>query len=150
LETDAFQEMPDDRFNRRAILINVIDGDTFDVEIDLGWSMKLKERVRLEGLDTPEIRRKEEYKSGIWVKEEVEKLLLPSEPLIITSMAYERTGQVRGKFGRTMAVVYRLRDKLCLNQYLLEKKIAWATDKYGKLLKDRSLLLLTGIPEDRK
>jgi endonuclease YncB( thermonuclease family) len=150
LETDAFQEMPDDRFNRRAILINVVDGDTFDVEIDLGWSMKLKERVRLEGLDTPEIRRKEEYKSGIWVKEEVEKLLLPSEPLIITSMAYERTGQVRGKFGRTMAVVYRLRDKLCLNQYLLEKKIAWATDKHGKLLIDRSLLLLTGIPEDRK
>jgi len=149
-DEQIFEAMPEDRFIRSAILLRVVDGDTLDVEIDLGWSMKLKERVRLEGLDTPEIRRKEEHKSGVWVKEEVEDLLLPAEALIITSMAYERTGQVRGKFGRTMAVVYRLRDKLCLNRYLLDKKIAWATDKNGKLLQERALSLLTGIPEDRK
>jgi len=92
---DDFKDMPEDRFSRSAILLQVIDGDTLDVEIDLGWSMRLRERVRLERVDTPEIKRKEERDAAIWVKEEVEKLLKPGAPMVITSMAYDRTGQVR-------------------------------------------------------
>ena len=34
---------PVDRFIRQAVLIEIIDGDTLDVQIDLGWSMKLKD-----------------------------------------------------------------------------------------------------------
>ena len=147
---DDFKEMPEDRFSRSAILLQVIDGDTLDVEIDLGWSMRLKERVRLEGVDTPEIKRKEEHDAAIWVKEEVEKLLKPGAPLVTTSMAYDRTGQVRGKFGRTMAVVYRAEDGLCINRYLIEQKIAWITNERGKLLQDRDLSLLLGIPRARR
>ena len=78
-----------------------------DVEIDLGWSMKLKERIRLERVDTPELRRAEEQKAGMWVKQSVRNFFGEDDRLVITSMAYDRTGQVRGKFGRTMAVVYR-------------------------------------------
>ena len=57
MKTDDFQEMPEDRFNRSAVLLRVVDGDTLDVEIDVGWSMKLKERIRLERVDTPELRK---------------------------------------------------------------------------------------------
>jgi len=63
--------MPEDRFIRRAVIVRVVDGDTLDVEIDLGWSMKLRERLRLERVDTPEIRRAEESKAAEWVSENV-------------------------------------------------------------------------------
>jgi len=36
-------------------VLNVVDGDTIDIEIDLGFNIKVKERVRLIGLDTPEV-----------------------------------------------------------------------------------------------
>lgn len=147
---DDFKDMPEDRFSRSAILLQVIDGDTLDVEIDLGWSMKLKERVRLERVDTPELRKAVERKAGMWIKKNVEDFFDKAEPLVITSMAYDRTGQVRGKFGRTMAVVYRARDGQCLNAYLLNNNLAWRTDDNGKLLQERSLALLTGIPEQER
>jgi len=38
-----------------AKIINIVDGDTFDVEIDLGFHIKLIQRVRLDGVDTPEL-----------------------------------------------------------------------------------------------
>jgi len=145
-----FQDMPEDRFSRSAILLKVIDGDTLDVEIDLGWSMKLKERIRLERLDTPELRKPHEATAGAWVKERVDEFFRPFEKLIITSMVYDRTGRVRGKYGRTMAVVYRAEDKQCLNAYLLSNRFAWRTDDKGTLLEPRDLALLTGIPEEKK
>lgn len=150
MEIDDFQKMPEDRFNRSAILLRVIDGDTLDVEIDLGWSMKLKERIRLERVDTPELRKAAEQKAGAWVKKNVEEFFEIEKRIIITSMAYDRTGQVRGKFGRTMAVVYRAHDKQCLNEYLLSKRLAWRTNNSGKLVEERALDLLTGIPEEER
>jgi len=145
-----FPVMPKERFYRNAILIRVVDGDTLDVEIDLGWSMKLKERLRLEGLDTPEIRSQAENKAGNWVKQEVEKLFQENTPLIIASMAYDRTGRVRGKYGRTMALVYRAEDGFCLNKYLLKKKLAWCTNNNGSLLEERKLSALIGIPKSER
>ena len=139
--------MPEDRFHRSAVLLGVVDGDTIDVEIDLGWSTKLKERIRLEWLDTPEIKAAEKT-AGLWVKQEVEKFFENYPDLVITSMAYDRTGKVRGKYGRTLAVVYRAADRLCLNKYLIENKLAWRTDSNGTVIEDRTLTSLTGIPEE--
>lgn len=138
--------MPDDRFHRNAILVRVVDGDTLDVEIDLGWSMKLKERLRLEGVNTPEVRGNAERDAGKWVKRKVEKILKKGTALIITSMAYDRTGNVRGKYGRTLAVVYNAKEGVCLNAYLLEKKLAWPTNERGSLVAKRELASLTGLP----
>jgi micrococcal nuclease len=42
-------------FRYNAKVVNVVDGDTFDIEIDLGFHIKLNERVRLAGIDTPEL-----------------------------------------------------------------------------------------------
>ena len=147
INNDDFNPMPDIKFHREALLLRVVDGDTIDVEIDLGWSMKLKERLRLEQVDTPEINKKAESKAGKWVKKEVEKLFKKGTPLIITSMAYDRTGHVRGKYGRTMAVVYRAEDGFCLNKHLIAKKVAWRTNGKGSLLEERTLTSLTGIPK---
>lgn len=140
-------KMPIDRFARRATLVRVVDGDTIDVTVDLGWSMKLKERLRLSGVDTPEIHNKVENEAGKFVKGKVEDFFTENEELMITSKAYDRTGKVRGKYGRTLAEVFRLRDGECLNSYLLDEKLGWPVNDQGELVGDRSLTLLTGLPE---
>ena len=43
-------------YEYKAKLLRVIDGDTVDCVIDLGFNVRLKERVRLKGIDTPETR----------------------------------------------------------------------------------------------
>ena len=57
----------------------MVDGDTLDVVIDLGFYIKIKERIRLEGLDTPGIygvpEGSEEYRRGLEAKEYVERRL---------------------------------------------------------------------------
>lgn len=142
-----FGAMPEDRFHRRAVITGHVDGDTLDVEIDLGWSTKLTERLRLIGVNTPE-KRGPEREAGLWVAAEVARLFPVGTPVIIESVDYNRTGNVRGKFGRTLAVVYRLADGLCLNGHLLEQRIAWPTDDDGSNLGERTLERLTGLPED--
>ena len=61
-------------FEYNAVIVKVVDGDTVDVDIDLGFSVWLKkQRVRLYGLDTPESRTrdKEEKKYGLLAKAKV-------------------------------------------------------------------------------
>jgi micrococcal nuclease len=66
-------------YSYRAKLDRVVDGDIMDVVIDLGFYVELRERVRLVGIDTPEIYRvkkdSEEYKKGMEAKEFVERRL---------------------------------------------------------------------------
>ena len=137
--------MPEIKFHREAILIEVVDGDTLDIEIDLGWSAKLKERVRLEFVDTPEINNREENKYGKLIKAHVQEFLPEETSLIITSTAYERTGRIRGKFGRTIATIYRASDGWCLNDYLLQNRFGWRTKEKGELAEERDLSTLTGF-----
>ena len=67
-------------YRYRAELDRVVDGDTLDVLIDLGFYIKIKERIRLEGMDTPEIygvpQDSEEYRRGMEAKEYVERRLV--------------------------------------------------------------------------
>ena len=77
-------------YNFRVIKINrVVDGDTIDVTIDLGFDLHKKERVRVAGVDTPEkrTRDKEEKALGIdatnWLKEKLEGL---SREMTISSL----------------------------------------------------------------
>jgi len=86
-------------FEYKCTLLRVIDGDTFDCDIDLGFSVWMrKERVRLLGIDTPEsrTRNKEEKKLGLAAKARL-KDLLPKKFMIIT----HKDG--KGKFGRVLA-----------------------------------------------
>ena len=143
-----FENAPQEKFHRVAIVKNIVDGDTLDVEIDLGWSIKIKERLRLEQVDTPEINDKVEKRAGAWVKSRVVELLPEGTRLLITSKSYDRNGNVRGKYGRTMAVVYTADEGMCLNRYLYEEGLAWPADERGKIIGERSLSRLHGIPAE--
>ena len=110
-------------YEYRCKIDRVVDGDTVDVDIDLGFGIWLrKERVRLYGIDTPESRTRdlEEKKYGLAAKSFVQDLLP------VGSMQTLRTRKDdKGKFGRILGefVVYdTLVDALrTLNQIMIDR-----------------------------
>ena len=109
-------------YRYRAKLDRVVDGDTMDVVIDLGFYVELRERVRLAGIDTPEIYRvkkdSEEYKKGMEAKEYVERRLNENE----NEMVIET--EKRGKWRRWLATVYLKDPSKTLNDELVENGLA--------------------------
>ena len=88
-------------YNFRVVEINrVVDGDTIDVTIDLGFDLFKKERVRVAGVDTPEKRTRdlEEKELGIeatnWAKEKLDGAISGDDDLIIRTEACWWYGQV--------------------------------------------------------
>ncbi len=147
MSSPTFPAMPAERFFRNATMEHVVDGDTIDVRIDMGWSLSMSERLRLEFVNTPETRGSERD-AGRWVTDRVKEWLPEGTPVVIASTAYDRTGRIRGKFGRTVAHVYHATEGWCLNQRLIEDKLAWTTDEDGSLVGERDLALLTGLPPE--
>ena len=90
-------------FEYRCKIVRVVDGDTGDVDIDLGFGLWIhKERIRLHGIDTPESRTRdlEEKKYGLLAKEQV-KYFLPKgsiQTLITVKDKAGKFGRVLGKF----------------------------------------------------
>ena len=118
-------------YNFRVIEINrVLDGDTIDVTIDLGFDLYKKERVRVAGVDTPEKRTKdlEEKELGIdatnWLKEKLEGAILGDDDLIIRT---ELVGGV-GKYGRLLGWLYIGTDNVSLNEQMIDEGYAWPYD----------------------
>ena len=77
-------------YNFRVIKVNrVVDGDTIDVTIDLGFDLNKKERVRIAGVDTPEkrTRDKEEKALGLdatnWMKDKLDGAIKGDDELVI-------------------------------------------------------------------
>jgi len=86
-------------YEYRAYLIRVIDGDTIDVDIDLGFNIKVKKRVRLYNIDTWEVRTRdlEEKKKGFAAKARLEDILKQNDnKFIITSHGLGKFGRVLG------------------------------------------------------
>jgi len=118
-------------YNFRVTKINrVVDGDTIDVTIDLGFDLYKKERVRVAGVDTPEkrTRDKEEKALGIdatnWLKTKLEETIKGDEELIIRT---ELKGGV-GKYGRLLGWLYVGDASISLNELMIEEGYAWAYD----------------------
>jgi len=84
-------------YEYKAIITRVIDGDTYDFLIDLGFGITYKDRLRLYGVDTPEVRGVERPQ-GLAVKEQVIKLILGKEVTLISH-------KWKGKYGRFIAEV---------------------------------------------
>jgi len=84
-------------------LIKVVDGDTVDVDIDLGFGVCLKdERVRIMGIDTPESRTSDKVEKvfGLAAKDRLKELLHEGARLITTE---DKSGEdMKGKFGRIL------------------------------------------------
>ena len=118
-------------YNFRVIEINkVLDGDTIDVTIDLGFDLYKKERVRVAGVDTPEKRTRdlEEKELGIdatnWLKEKLEGALAGDDDLVIRT---ELVGGV-GKYGRLLGWLYLGDGSVSLNEQMIEEGYAWSYD----------------------
>jgi len=113
-----------DFFTYKAHVVNVVDGDTIDVILDLGFNLKHKIRLRLFGIDTPEIRTKDkkEKAAGIISKEKVMELILDKDVTVKTIK------DSQGKYGRYLAIVI-LEDNMNLNNYLVEQHLAKVYEK---------------------
>ena len=108
-------------YEDRCKLRKVVDGDTVDVDIDLGFGVWLNDqRIRLYGVDTPESRTRdlEEKKYGLAAKAYVEKFL-DDEWLVLKTETYDAAG----KFGRILGSLYRTTNYAdqSVNEYLIEK-----------------------------
>ena len=114
-------------------IVKVVDGDTVDIVIDLGFSLTKKERVRLSGIDTPESRTKdlEEKKLGIDAKEFLERRLHETiENLIVRTEKDGKYGRMLGEF---------IVDDLSINAEMYDRGYAW---KYDGGTKEKDLVEL--------
>ena len=111
-------------------ITKVLDGDTIDVLIDLGFDLFKKERVRIAGVDTPEKRTRdlEEKALGIdatnWLKEKLESTLAGDDELTIRT---ELVGGV-GKYGRLLGWLYVGESNVSLNEQMIIEGYAHAYD----------------------
>ena len=82
-------------------LLKIIDGDTIDANIDLGFDVTVKKRIRFMGVNTPECRTRdlEEKAKGLAAKERVRQLLEGSNRIQLTSHGV-------GKFGRCLGEIH--------------------------------------------
>ena len=99
----------------------VIDGDTFDCIMDLGFDVLLEARVRMMGMDTPESRTRdlEEKKFGLLAKEYLTMKLEAEDIIVRTEVDNEK-----GKFGRILGWVWA--DGVNVNQQMIDENIAVA------------------------
>ena len=118
-------------YNFRVVKINrVVDGDTIDVTIDLGFDLYKKERVRIAGVDTPEKRTRdlEEKALGIdatnWMKQQLEEAINGESELTIRT---ELKGGM-GKYGRLLGWLYVGDADISLNEAMIIAGYAWSYD----------------------
>lgn len=105
----------------RCKIVKIIDGDTVDVDIDLGFGVWLhKERIRMYGIDTPESRTRdlEEKKYGLAAKEFLTNMLDDDGGIVLKT---HKDG--KGKFGRILGELWRTTDfaDQSINEYMIEK-----------------------------
>jgi len=117
-----------------AKLIRVIDGDTVDCTIDLGFDIHVNKRVRLAGINAPESRTKnlEEKKRGLEAKERVIELLMKennnnNDGEFVIRTEYDRSG----KYGRVIGTIILLPSNESLNDMLVSEGHAVKKD-YSK------------------
>ena len=88
-------------YNYKISPLRVIDGDTIDAEIDLGFDVKIKKRIRFMGINTPESRTRdlEEKARGLAAKDRVKQLLDGCDNIQLKSHGI-------GKFGRCLGEIF--------------------------------------------
>ena len=116
---------------RATEIVKVLDGDTIDVLIDLGFDLFKKERVRIAGVDTPEKRTRdlEEKALGIdatnWLKKKLEDTIAgDGDELTIRTELVGGTG----KYGRLLGWLYINEDLISLNEQMITEGYAWSYD----------------------
>lgn len=101
----------------------VVDGDTIDVDIDLGFNISFYSRVRLAGIDTPESRTKDKAEKtlGLEVKERLKKILNEATSIVIKTEKPDSTE----KYGRILGWLYINGSTVSVNESLIADGYAW-------------------------
>ena len=103
-------------------VLRVVDGDTVDILIDLGFGLTKKERVRVAGIDTPESRTKNLYEkylgkeAAAFLEEE-----LMFEDIIIKT-------EKDGKYGRMLGWLYKNGEDISIQERMILKGYGWSYD----------------------
>ena len=102
---------------------NIVDGDTIDVLIDLGFDILFQSRVRLAGIDTPESRTKDltEKTLGLEAKEYLKKQLKDAKSVVIKTEKIDSSE----KYGRILGWVYVDGSTVSLNDKMINDGYAW-------------------------
>jgi micrococcal nuclease len=102
----------------------VVDGDTIDVDIDLGFNVSFSQRVRLAGIDTPESRTKDlnEKRLGLEVKEWLKSKLKDAQDVVIKTELPDSSE----KYGRILGWLYVKGTEKSLNQIMIDEGYAWS------------------------
>ena len=99
-------------YEYKAKVLRVVDGDTMVCEVDLGFSITVTERIRLRGINTPEVRGNQK-KRGLEVKEIVRNMIEGKEIIL---QVYKK-----GKYGRYIADI--VVDDYSLSEYLISNEL---------------------------
>jgi micrococcal nuclease len=104
-------------------VLKIVDGDTIDVDIDLGFDISYTQRVRLAGIDTPESRTKDarEKVLGLEVKEKLKKSIDAAKDVVIKTEKPDSSE----KYGRILGWVYLDGASKSINEQLIEEGYAW-------------------------
>jgi micrococcal nuclease len=119
-------------------VLKVVDGDTIDVDIDLGFNVSYTQRVRLAGIDTPESRTTDlkEKALGLEVKEYLKHMLDDAEDIVIQTEKPDSSE----KYGRILGWLFINDDDTSLNEKMINEGYAWEYDG-GTKNKDFDALL---------
>ena len=133
-------------YEYRAIVLRVVDGDTVDVDIDLGFGMTYKkQRVRMLGIDTPESRTRDlvEKKFGKASKAHLQSILERDD--------IELVSHDKGKFGRILGELFLGDSLYSINQQMIDEHHAVAytggnkDDVDAQHMKNREILIEQGV-----
>ena len=107
-------------------ILRVVDGDTIDADIDLGFSISLEKRIRLAGVDTPESRTADanEKKYGLESKEWLKKKVEGAKDILIKTELPDSTE----KYGRIIGHLYINGEATSLNNQMIAEGYAWNYD----------------------
>jgi micrococcal nuclease len=102
---------------------NVVDGDTIDVDIDLGFDISFSSRVRLAGIDTPESRttNKAEKVLGLEAKEYVKSKIKDAKEVVIKTEKMDSSE----KYGRILGWLFLDGSKISVNEQMIADGYAW-------------------------
>jgi micrococcal nuclease len=116
-------------------IIKIVDGDTVDLVLDLGFSTFVQQRLRLKGIDTPELSSTNESERIIAneAKGYVSVWLINQKKLTVKTFKDD-------KYGRIIAEIYG-DDSLCLNKILIDNGYAWEYDGSKPRNNDVNILL---------
>ena len=137
-------------YEYKVYIIKIVDGDTVDVDIDLGFGMWIKdERVRMMGIDTPESRTRDkvEKKFGLASKERLKSML--GKKGVLKTQVNKKGEDMKGKFGRILGD-FVVDDKMA-TEILVEEGYAVAyfggskDEVQAKHLENRERLIAEGL-----